>query len=162
MSTTPLLSLPFIMPGQAMKHVTHNEALMRLDGLVHLAIQTRSLQSPPTAPPAGARYLIAADANGPWTGRENQIAIYDGFGWTFLTAQTGWLCWDIAEQLLLVFAASQWVQAAADNAPSQAGQFGVNTVVDSENRLAVKSNRVLLSHDDVTPGTGDIQIVINK
>ena len=29
--TTPNLALPFILPAQAQKHVTHNEALQRLD-----------------------------------------------------------------------------------------------------------------------------------
>jgi len=44
----------------------------------------------------------------------------------------------------------------------QAPILGVNTSADEANRLAVKSEAVLLSHDDVTPGTGDMRLVINK
>jgi hypothetical protein len=45
-----------------------------------------------------------------------------------------------------------------DNLPT----FGVNTSPDSTNRLAAKSDAVLFSHDDVTPGTGDQRTVLNK
>ncbi len=41
-------------------------------------------------------------------------------------------------------------------------KLGVNTTANSTNRLSVKSDAVLLSHDDVTPGTGDLQAVLNK
>ncbi len=33
-----LLSLPYIMPAQAQKHLTHNEALRTLDTLVQLSV----------------------------------------------------------------------------------------------------------------------------
>ena len=37
-----------------------------------------------------------------------------------------------------------------------------NINADASNRLAVKSNAALFSHDDVTPGTGDLLIKMNK
>jgi len=40
--------------------------------------------------------------------------------------------------------------------------LGINTGADATNRLAVKSDAELLSHDDVTPGSGDARKVINK
>ena len=36
---SPRLDLPFILPSQAQKHVTHNEALRLLDALVQLAVE---------------------------------------------------------------------------------------------------------------------------
>src|SRR6056297_2424480 len=36
---SPRLSLPFILPSQAQKHVTHNEALTRLDIAAQLAVE---------------------------------------------------------------------------------------------------------------------------
>lgn len=36
--TTANLGLPFILPAQAQKHVTHNEALQRLDVLVQAVV----------------------------------------------------------------------------------------------------------------------------
>jgi hypothetical protein len=41
-------------------------------------------------------------------------------------------------------------------------KLGINTAADNTNRLALKSNAALFSHDDVTPGTGDMRIVLNK
>jgi hypothetical protein len=49
-ATTHLL-LPYILAAQAQKHVTHNEALRILDGLVHLSVLDRDLAAPPRAPP---------------------------------------------------------------------------------------------------------------
>jgi len=37
--TTAHLALPFIMAAQAQKHVTHNEALRILDGIVQLSVK---------------------------------------------------------------------------------------------------------------------------
>ena len=162
MSKTPLLSLPFIMPGQAMKHVTHNEAIMRLDSLVHLAVKTRTQDSPPSEPNSGERYLIPMGATAAWAEQENHIAVYDGYAWTFLKPQTGWICWDISAQQLLVFSGGEWTLTATGRTSSQVLEFGVNTAADTHNRLAVKSNSVLLSHDDTAPGTGSVQLVINK
>jgi hypothetical protein len=49
-ATTHLL-LPYILAAQAQKHVTHNEALRILDGLVQLSVLDRDLTAPPAAPP---------------------------------------------------------------------------------------------------------------
>lgn len=46
-ATTHLL-LPYILSAQARKHVTHNEALRLLDGLVQLSALDRDLTAPPT------------------------------------------------------------------------------------------------------------------
>jgi len=47
MTLTPKLSLPYIMPAQAQKHVTHNEALAKLDVIVQLSVLSMNLKSPP-------------------------------------------------------------------------------------------------------------------
>lgn len=38
---TNLLGLPYILPSQAQKHVTHNEALRMLDAMVQLSVADR-------------------------------------------------------------------------------------------------------------------------
>jgi hypothetical protein len=43
MDQTPNLKLPYILPSQAQKHVTHNEALRLLDAVVH---QKRQVANP--------------------------------------------------------------------------------------------------------------------
>ena len=55
-ATTHLL-LPYILAAQAQKHVTHNEALRLLDGLVQLSVLDRDLTAPPGSPADGDRYI---------------------------------------------------------------------------------------------------------
>ena len=60
MDQTPNLKLPYILPSQAQKHVTHNEALRLLDAVVHLSVRSRSRNDAPETPTGGDRYLVAA------------------------------------------------------------------------------------------------------
>ncbi len=42
MDQTPNLKMTYILPSQAQKHVTHNEALRLLDAVVHLSVKSRN------------------------------------------------------------------------------------------------------------------------
>ena len=44
---TSNLLLPYILAAQAQKHVTHNEALRKLDALVQISVIDRDLAAPP-------------------------------------------------------------------------------------------------------------------
>jgi|GEM_PF-4728179 len=57
-------------------------------------------------------------------------------------------------------ATREWVAGAFNPVPD--GKLGINATADATNRLAVKSDAVLFSYDDVTPGTGDVQFKVNK
>ena len=59
---SPILSLPYILPAQAQKHVTHNEALRLLDVMVQLAVLNRNLSAAPALPAIGDRHIVAAGA----------------------------------------------------------------------------------------------------
>jgi hypothetical protein len=47
------------------------------------------VNAPPGSPVSGARYLIIATATGAFEGKENQIAIYNGSAWSYVTPTTG-------------------------------------------------------------------------
>lgn len=169
MSTTPRLALPIMEASQAQKHVTHNEALVRLDAAVQLSVADRDLAAPPPAPTTGSRYLVAAGASGAWVGGEGAVACERDGAWDLLAPRAGWFCWVEDESLLLVHDGTAWrdfatVAGLLDAADLATGlpRIGVNTAADTTNRLAVKANAVLLSHDDVTPGTGDLRVTLNK
>ncbi len=51
--TTPNLALPYLAAAQAQKHVTVNEALDALDGLVQLSVISAALAAPPGKPGRG-------------------------------------------------------------------------------------------------------------
>ncbi|NEW93022.1 DUF2793 domain-containing protein [Rhodopseudomonas sp. BR0M22] len=158
--TTANLGLPLIEASQAQKHVTHNEALFSLDGLVQLAVLSSALSVPPSSPSEGQRWIVAASASGAWAGKSGQVAAYYDGDWLFLAPKPGWLAYDLSMQTLLAWSGTAWVNALAafQNLPL----LGVNTTADSGGRLAVKSDSAVLSHDDVTPGSGHMRVTINK
>ena len=149
------LTLPYIMPSQAQKHVTHNEAIRMLDALVQLAIIARDIAAPPAEPAEGDRHIVAAGASGAWAGKAGQVAAWQDGGWAFLSPRAGWLAWVATEGLLVVFDGAQWapVSASATEAPT----FGVNTAADATNRLAVSAKGTLLTHEG-----DDHRLTVNK
>ncbi len=156
---TNRFKLPFIAPAQAQKHITVNEALRKIDRLGQISVAARDIEVEPSAPQNGENYILPANASGPnWnTANEAVLAFYDD-GWTIMEPQEGFQVWVEAEQAILVYSGGVWIPLPV-NATSK---FGVNTQADEVNRLSVKSDAELLTHDDVTPGTGDARKVINK
>ncbi len=88
--TSTILSLPLILPAQAQKHVTHNEALRLLDVMVQLAVKSRVLSTPPASPVLGDRYIVPVAASGDWAGQAERIALYESGAWQFFAPLKGW------------------------------------------------------------------------
>ena len=89
MTNTPRLALPAIEAAQAQKHVTHNEALTLVDALIQLAVESRTLTTPPGTLVDGACYIPAAGATGAWAGWSGQIALFSGGGWIRVVPVSG-------------------------------------------------------------------------
>ncbi len=153
--TSANLAMPFIMPSQAQKHVTHNEALLRLDALVHLAIVAERA-TPPPSPTEGACYLIASPAVGDWSGREARLACRQDGAWVFVQPRTGWRAWFLSDGRFRVFSGSAWQDIPL---PQQGSldRLGINATPDSTNRLALSAPASLFSH----AGNGH-QVKVNK
>ncbi len=154
MQETPNLSLPYIMPAQAQKHVTHNEALRALDAVVQLSVRDRNLTVPPASPMESDRYIVAAGASGAWEGQDNQIAARQDEAWAFYTPREGWLAFVADEGALVAYDGTAWEPTASLN-PTPL--VGVNATADATNRFAVASPATLFNHE----GAGH-QIKINK
>ncbi|WP_417767414.1 DUF2793 domain-containing protein [Stappia sp.] len=106
-ATTHLL-LPYILAAQAQKHVTHNEALRILDGLVQLSVIDRDLTAPPVSPADGDRYIVGSGATGDWAGWDLNIALWTDGAWLRLPPRTGWRTWVEDEAVLLVWTGAAW------------------------------------------------------
>lgn len=156
MEKTTNLKMPFIMPSQAQKHVTHNEALLALDVLVQLSVLDRDLAAPPPLPAEGSRYIIAAPATGAWAGKAGQVAAWQDGAWAYHPPASGWLAWVADEQRILAYDGSGWVDTLSF-AVNPASMVGINTIADTTNRLAVKSPAVLFDNQ----GSGH-QVKVNK
>lgn len=121
MSQTPHFNLDYLMPEQAQKHVTLNDGLRRLDGLVQLSVISRALSAPPDGPINGARYLIGDAPSGAWAERAGMLALYEDTAWHFFSPRAGWRIWDEQGGALLVFDGLSW-QAVYPSAASGGGE----------------------------------------
>ena len=156
MDETANLLLPYILAAQAQKHVTHNEALRKLDALVQISIVDRDLATPPVSPTDGARYIVAASPTGAWTGHASKIAAWQDGAWAFFAPRTGWLAWIEDEATPVAWNGTAWV-AIGGGSVNPTPLVGVNATADTTNRLAVSSNASLFNH----AGAGH-QAKINK
>ena len=152
---TTILSLPLILPAQAQKHVTHNEALVKLDLMVQLAVINRTLATPPALPTIGDRHIVATGATGPWVGQAGRIALFTEAGWQFTQPLNGWQAYVMAEQHMAFYNGLTWI--ALSDGPFTVGQLGVSATPDATNRLSVSSPATLLNH----AGAGH-QLKLNK
>ncbi|RYG89513.1 DUF2793 domain-containing protein [Loktanella sp. IMCC34160] len=149
---TPSLELPLILPSQAQKHVTHNEALRILDVASQLAVRDGPTPTPPVGPTTGDCYLVGTGATGDWAGQDQSIAQWTGTYWDFIPPKAGWRA-DVAPTgATWRFDGTQWEPAG-----TYVDQLGVSTTADATNRLAVLSEASLFTHD----GAGH-QMKINK
>lgn len=159
MDTSPNLALPYLQSQQAQKHVTLNESLRRLDALVHLTVLSRTLIAQPAEPADGARYILPGGATGAsWSGHpEGTLMAFQDGAWEAFAPVEGWRAFIADEAVMSVWHAGAWSAPA-----EQATHLGINADADDTNRLSVKSDAELLSHDDVTPGTGSARKIINR
>lgn len=91
--TTARLALPMIVPGQAQKEMSHNEALAVLDAAVQASVVAIGTTTPPTDPDAGACWIIGASATGAWAGHTDDLAIWTAGGWRFVAPTPGFNVW---------------------------------------------------------------------
>lgn len=157
MSETPMLGLPLLAAAQAQKHVTHNEALLLLDGLVQLSVRSRQLAAPPADAVAGDQFIVAAAATGDWQGQGGKLANRDEAGWRFFTPRRGWRLWVVDEDALLVFDGAVWKPVPVAGPLDNLSRLGVAAAASDDNRLTVASANTLLTH-----AGGDHRLKINK
>jgi len=159
------LSLSYVMPQQAQKHVTVNESFRRLDAITQLSVLSDAVDTQPADPADGDRYLVPQGATGAvWAQfQPGSIAAFQDDAWTEIVPKTGWRAFAENRNSVLIFDGIAWTPITANGSPTETSSvFGINTAADATNRLAVKSDAILFSHDDVTPGSGDCRFVLNK
>ncbi len=159
--TSQRLSLPYIMPGQAQKHVTHNEAVRALDSLVHASVSARNVTTPPSTIANGDYVLIGDSAADAFAGKDNQLAGFVDGAWMFYPPVQGLIVNIEDEAASVIWRGVAWEDFAAggtvDISALSFDIFGINGTADSYNRLLLNSAASLFNHD----GAGH-QLKINK
>lgn len=159
---SPSLSLPYLQPAQAQKHVTHNEALRILDTVTQLSVTDATLVTPPAQPVEGARYIVNGTGTDAWENHNFDVAIWSDNAWYFATPSVGWRADLAATGDVVRFDGSSWtpVTTSGSSGPIDLQNLpavGIGTTADSTNRLSVSSEATLLNHD----GNGH-QLKLNK
>ena len=147
------LALPYLQPSQAQKHVTHNEALERLDILVQLTVKEFGATEPPSLPENGAVYALGTGATGAWAGHDGELAAWIDDVWHFIAPREGWRAWSRGEGELRVWDGDAWLRAGLGTLDL----LGINATADTTNRLAVAAPATLLTHEG-----GDHRLIIDK
>ena len=120
MTRTAQLDLPLVLPSQAQKHVTVNEALVRLDATAQLRVVSSILSEPPVQASDGAGYLVPEGAGGAWLGMAGRIAVRSNGGWVYLVPKAGWRAWDESTATHRMFDGSGWISDAVTVSPGGA------------------------------------------
>jgi hypothetical protein len=162
---TPRLGLPYLAAGQAQKHVTLNEALARLDGLIQTAVESRAIAAQPADPADGALYILPAGATGAaWTGRPaGTLMRFEAGAWAALPVAEGCLAWIRDEGLLVARVDDAWAPVVPEVDLQNIARLGVGTLADAANPLSARVNGVLLTARPVADGgDGDLRLTVNK
>lgn len=130
--------LPLLTVSQAAKEITHNEALMLVDALLHPVIEDRLSAPPsPTTADIGKCWLVGSSAQGEWLGKSDQIAIWTGGSWRYLMPCEGMRVRLLQGEVDWHWLQQNWVQ------PPQIPNPDGGVTIDLEARLAIMT---LLQH----------------
>ncbi|MEL6793166.1 MAG: DUF2793 domain-containing protein [Pseudomonadota bacterium] len=145
MTDTPNIALPLLAAAQAQKHVTVNDALLRLDALTQIVVLSGAVTDPPVDAEAGDRYAVPSGATGAWSDKVGDLAFFVEGGWAFASPKEGWRIWVEDERRERRFLDGAWREIAVGASASGAA-------------LAA---RVIESDEPVQPGSGfDATLVI--
>lgn len=157
---TPRLGLPYLAAAQAQKHVTMNEALALLDGLVSCAAVSRASATQPASPADGALYLLPASPTGAdWSTRPaGSLMRFEAGAWSVMPVAKGQLLLVADQGVLLVRTAGGWIELSAfltqfDNL----AHLGIGATADATNVLSVQGLAALFSHAGAS-----VQVKLNK
>ena len=127
-------NLPLLAVSQAQKEITHNEALVMIDALLHMTVEAALPSAPPvTDDDIGKCWSVAVSAAtiGAWANKAGQIACWIGGSWRFIIPHEGMRVWNKSTRRHSLYISGQWT--SAPSIPNPTG----GPVVDSEARAAL-------------------------
>lgn len=149
MQTSPRLSLSYIQPQQAQKHVTANESFRRLDAIVQLSVKSMTLAAEPAAPAEGDAYILPEGASGAgWAAlAANSVAAFQDGAWTAIAPGKGWRAYVEDAGQLYAFDGAQWKGEAALGADAEFGKLTVRKSAFLQNSIISDGNYQIFAFD---------------
>jgi len=144
MTETQMMGLGLLEAAQAQKHVTVNEALLRLDALASRQVLSAALNAPPAGAIEGDRFVVAEEASGDWAGQEGRIAFHVNGGWEFHAPWAGYRAFDAATRGWLVHDGVAWQR---------------DVVALSAGGASTRARIVEIDHD-VAPGASSVTVPV--
>lgn len=142
-SRTARCQLPMLFAGQAQKEVFFNEAIARIDALLHLAIEAEA-SGPPAEPRDGQNWLVAVGATGEWAGHDGEIAMRQSGNWLFAAP-----CAGMRLTNLQTGQESRYLDAW--HAPARPVLPAGGTTIDTEARTALAAILSVLTESGIIP-----------
>jgi hypothetical protein len=161
---TSRLDLPYLQASQADKHVTFNEILSILDGLVMGAIASRTTTQPASNVQSGARYLVPLNPVGDWSGHAGQFAYLQDGTWLFRSPSSGWLLYVEDEQSMVLFDGATWRLIQGPTGPiAQLDRLGIGAMPDGTTPLLAKlNNAAFTARGTGEGGDGTVRLSLNR
>ena len=142
-SQTARFGLPLLFSGQSQKEGHVNEALARIDAVLHGAIEAE-LPAPPAAVSDGQTWLVASNPSGAWAGQAGKIAAQQSGNWLFIAPRDGMKLLNRASGQELRYAGG-W-KSATRPAPASGG-----TTIDAEARATISALLTCLTLAGIFP-----------
>jgi len=77
-------------------------------------VKDKDLTAPPGGETKGDRYIVASGGTDAWSGKDNQIATYNGSGWDFTVPTEGMITWVQDEDVYYKYISAWSVLLASD------------------------------------------------
>jgi Protein of unknown function (DUF2793) len=120
--------------SQAHKEITHNEALVLIDALLHPVVEDELSTAPsPLDTDIGKCWLVGPSASGQWSGKDGDIAIWVGGSWRFLNPKAGMGVRMATISADKIWSGTQWIDPPPIAVPAG------GSVIDVEARQTVSA-----------------------
>jgi len=113
MTETVHFGLPLLAAGQAQKHVTLNEALLRLDGLLAGAVESATVEAPPPVPADSTAFVVPANGTQAWGASAGTISLWLNGGWLHIAPRAGQRVWVRDSAAFIEYDGTSWQAAGA-------------------------------------------------
>lgn len=129
---TPRFAIPLLAAGQAHKELFHNEALSRIDFLMHPIVQAIETDPANVVPVPGQAWLVGSGGTDEWLDQDDHIAGWTGSGWLFIPPLASMRIYIESDDIIAIYRGSWQLNSAIGNPAAGA-------VVDVEARGAIDS-----------------------